>query len=325
MSRNIDMLIDGLRAAGEPNRLRILALLRSGALSVGELVQVMGLSQPRLSHHLKTLTSAGLVERYPEGAWVFYGLPATGDHRALLDFVLGRISDSAAPFQGDRERLAAVKTDRARTADAYFSEVAETWDTVRSLHFPNEAIETALLDIAGPGPFRHCVDIGTGTGRMLCLFAPRAQRADGVDASHRMLTVARANLEAAEVSNAHVRHSDASDLPFQRASADLVIIHQVLHFIDAPERVVAEAARILAPDGRLLVVDFAPHELEFLREDHGHRWLGIRPELMAQWADASGLELADPREFAPPDGLAQGLAVNIWQARRIAVEEEVAA
>lgn len=314
MYQSPEQLISTMRAAGEPNRLRILALLSRGALSVGELVQIMGQSQPRLSHHLKALAMAGLVERHPEGSWVFYSLAPGGPERDFADMILSLVSMETDDFARDDVNLKRVRTERASAADAYFSEVAETWDTIRSLHFPNEAIEAALLDLAGNGPFDRVIDIGTGTGRMLALFAPRTRRADGLDLSHRMLTVARANLDAAGITNAHVRQGDAAMLPYETGAADLVIVHQVLHFIDAPERVLAEAARVLAPEGRLLIVDFAPHALEFLREAHGHRWLGIRHETLREWAGSAGLDLLAPHHFEPPEALAEGLAVNIWRA-----------
>ena len=316
MKLHPDQIVTALRAAGEPNRLRILSLLRRGDLAVGELVQVMGQSQPRLSHHLKALTAAGLVERMPEGSWVFYGLPARSDARQLVLSLLDLIDLEEGEFVHDLRQLEQVQAERAAAADRYFGEVAETWDRIRALHYPEQAIETALLDQAGPGPFERVVDIGTGTGRMLALFAGRASRADGIDLSHRMLTVARANLDQAGIENAHVRQGNATALPFDDETADLVLIHQVLHYVDEPQRALAEAARILRPHGQLLIVDFAPHTLEFLRDQHGHRRLGIRQDVIADWAGAVGLELKPPQRFEAPDALAEGLAVEIWSARR---------
>ena len=325
MSAQFDLTLDRLRAAGEPTRLRILALLRERDLSVGEIVQVLSLSQPRLSHHLKALTGAGLVERLPEGSFVFYRAVSGGDGRIFLDSLFEQLGDDTPEFRRDAERLAEVSATRAASAQTYFSSVAENWDAIRSLHYPNEAIEQALLDIAGPGPFRRVVDFGTGTGRMLALFAPRARDAEGIDLSHHMLTVARANLERDGVPVARVRQGDVTAAPFDDASADLVIIHQVLHYVDAPNRVIAEAARILQPGGRLLVVDFAPHELEFLRTEHGHHRLGLAPDAIAAWASAAGLKLSEPRVFAPPPGNTPGLTVNIWTADKPAATQESAA
>jgi ArsR family transcriptional regulator len=320
-----DDLLDKLKAAGEPTRLRLLALLRHHDLSVGELVQVLGQSQPRLSHHLKTLAEAGLAERLPEGAFVFYRAARAGTGRAFLDRLFEQTSEEAPEFQADRDKLHEVMQARAAEAEAYFSSIAETWDSLRALHFPNDAIEDTLLDLAGPGPYRRVVDFGTGTGRMLLLFSPRAAEAEGIDFSHRMLTVARANLERAGASNSRVRFGDVTAVPFEDASADLVIVHQVLHYLDAPGEAIAEAARLLVPGGKLLVIDFAPHDLEFLRAEHGHRRLGVRHDALADWAKQAGLALEAPRSFDPPEMAGPGLTVNIWRATKPALTKARAA
>ncbi len=325
MTARIEHAVEYLRAAGEATRLRILSLLSLGDLAVGELVQILGQSQPRLSHHLKVLASAGLVERLPEGAWVFYRAAQTGPAGELVAFLLSQLDPDDSELARDRDRLEMIREARITAAEAYFASVAEDWDRIRSLHYPNEAIEHALIDIAGRGPFRKVIDLGTGTGRMLALFAPHAAHAEGLDLSHQMLTVARANLAKAGIENARVRQGDAAATPFEDASADFVIIHQVLHYIDAPERVLAEAARLLMPGGRLMIVDFAPHDLEFLRSEHGHRRLGIRSEMMHDWIGDTGLRLAPPRHFDPPEGPANGLAVQIWTALKPETEQEVAA
>jgi len=195
MNTDLDLYVNRLRAVGEANRLRILSLLVRGELAVGELAQIMDQSQPRLSHHLKALTAVGLVERMPEGAWVFYSVPAAGPVRAFLDTIIAQIDQEEAEFARDSQRLLFVRKARADAAATYFSEIADTWDTVRDLHSAGEHIEKRLAELAGHGPFARVLDIGTGTGRMLSLFAEQAKRLDGVDFSHRMLTLARANLD----------------------------------------------------------------------------------------------------------------------------------
>lgn len=322
---NFDDLLEKLKAAGEPTRLRLLALLRDNDLSVGELVQVLEQSQPRLSHHLKALSEAGLAERLPEGAFVFYRAARSGEGRTFLDHLFSQTSHDAPEFRADRDKLRQVILARAESAEAYFSSIAETWDSLRALHFPNEAIEDTLLDLAGTGPYRRVVDFGTGTGRMLLLFSARASEAEGIDFSHRMLTVARANLERAGVSNSRVRFGDVTAAPFDDASADLVIVHQVLHYLDTPGDAIAEAARVLVPGGKLLVIDFAPHDLEFLRAEHGHRRLGVRHDALAEWAAQAGLNLEAPRSFEPPKTGAPGLTVNIWRATKPALSRARAA
>jgi ArsR family transcriptional regulator len=306
-------LVTQLRAAGEITRMRILALLAHGELSVGELAQVLNQSQPRLSRHLKFLTGAGLVERLPEGAWVFYRLPVEGGARGLVDTLIAGIDQADAELRRDLDRLRDVKAERASAAEQYFARVADEWDRLRALHYAEADIEKAVLDAAGPGPFDLVVDFGTGTGRMLTLFAGKARRVEGIDLSHQMLTVARSKLEAAGAANASVRHGDATASPYPDNSASLVIIHQVLHFLDDPGRALLEAARVLAPGGRLIVVEFAPHSLEHLRAEHAHRHLGVSEADMARWAERAGLTTRAAKTFRAPHG-EKGIAVMVWSA-----------
>jgi ubiquinone/menaquinone biosynthesis C-methylase UbiE/DNA-binding transcriptional ArsR family regulator len=309
----LNNVVQQLRAAGELTRARILALLAHGELSVGELTQVLNQSQPALSRNLKLLTAAGLVERLPEGAWVFYRLPVEGPARDLVDTLIAAIGDGDTQVRRDFDQLRQVKHERSAAAEQYFSRVAEEWDRLRSLHFSDADIEKAVLAAAGVGPFDLVVDFGTGTGRMLTLFAPRARRVEGIDLSHQMLTVARSNLEGARIANASVRHGDATAAPYADHSANLVIIHQVLHFLDDPGRALAEAARVLKVGGRLVVVDFAPHTLEHLRTDHAHRHLGVSEADFQRWAEKAGLAVRGAKTFRAPGG-DKGVAVTVWTA-----------
>ncbi len=306
-------LVTQLRAAGEITRARILALLAHGELSVGELAQVLNQSQPRLSRHLKFLTGAGLIERLPEGAWVFYRLPAEGGARALVDTLIASVDAHDPELKRDLDRLRDVKGERAEAAGQYFARVADEWDRLRALHYAEADIEKAVLAAAGPGPFDLVVDFGTGTGRMLTLFAGMARRVEGIDLSHQMLTVARSKLQDAGAANASVRHGDATASPYADSSASLVIIHQVLHFLDDPGRALVEAARVLAPGGSLIVVEFAPHTLEHLRTEHAHRHLGVSEADMARWADRAGLAVKAAKTFGAPGG-EKGISVMVWSA-----------
>ena len=325
MSVRAQSLVDAMRAAGEPTRLRILALLRHGDLAVGELVNVLNQSQPRLSHHLKTLATAGLVERLPEGAWVFYRLPVSGWAREFLNHLFHQLDASAGDFPADLDRLEAVRLARREAAEAYFSSIAPDWDRIRAMHYPDELIESAILKLAGPGPFHRIIDLGTGTGRMMTLFANRVSEAEGLDLSHQMLTLARSNLAEAGMTQARVRQGDATATPFDSASADIVIVHQVLHYLEKPERVLIEAGRLLTPGGQLIVVDFARHDHEFMREEFGHHRLGIRQDNMQKWVDQAGLVLDEPLRFDPPPELDAGIAVLIWKAVKPAERKEAAA
>lgn len=299
-----------LRAAAEETRLRILALLSEGELSVSDLTDILGQSQPRISRHLKLLVEAGLVERHREGAWAFFRL--VEGRAGLVDPLIGALERQGPPLSEDRARLGAVRGQRAEAAQAFFAGLAPKWDRLRSLHVPEATVEAAILDALGPRPIRSLVDLGTGTGRMLGLLAGRAARATGLDSNHAMLSVARANLERMGLARVDLRQGDIHAPPFGSGSFDLVLVHQVLHYLDDPARALRAAARLVAPGGRLLVVDFAPHDLEFLRETQAHRRLGFCAGQVAGWLADAGLPAVTTRDLAPAGG--DQLTVTLWLA-----------
>ncbi|ADL01627.1 ArsR/SmtB family transcription factor [Brevundimonas subvibrioides] len=314
MSLTAEQTIEALRAAGEPTRLRILALLAGEELSVMELSRVLDQSQPRVSRHLKLMTDAGLIERFPDGARVFYRVSHDVDARRLTDTVLDLLDD--AEGEADHARLDAVRDERATAAAAYFETVAPSWDRIRSLYVSESAVESAIARAAGPGPFDRVVDLGTGSGRMLTLLGSKARMSIGLDLSQNMLNIARANVVKAGLDKVELRHGDifATRLPNQ--SADLVLVHQVLHYLVDPAAAVAEAARLVSPGGKLLIVDFAPHDLEQLRDEHQHRRLGFADEEIGRWLAEAGLD-ASASIALPPD--TAGLTVTIWTATRPAI------
>lgn len=321
------LALDGLKAAGEETRLRLLAVLGEAELTVSDLTEILGQSQPRISRHLKLLAEAGLVSRHREASWVFYRRATEGAGSALAG-ALARLVDPADPILvGDRERLDAVRAARAGAAQAYFDAHARQWNEIRRLHVPEAAVEAAVRAALLEAPVGALLDLGTGTGRMLELLAPDIERGLGLDLSPAMLAVARANLERAGARHCLVRQSDIYAVPAPRESFDAVIIHQVLHYLDDAGRAVKEAARVLRPGGRLLVVDFAPHDLEFLRESHAHRRLGFARETVDAYLEQAGLAPVRHQMLAPEGG--KGLTVSLWLARdprpaMTAVSREVA-
>lgn len=306
-------LLGALRAAGEPTRIRILALLAEGERSVKDLTDILGQSQPRISRHLKLLADAGLLRRHPEGAWAFFRLADEGPGAELARDIVSRLDRNDAVLARDRARLEAVRRAHAEAAAAYFRRHAGQWDRIRSLHVKDARIEAAVGELMGEAPIGTLVDLGTGTGRMLEVLAGRFERGVGVDQSHDMLSYARSRLERAGLSSCQVRHGDIYNLPLDDALADAVIIHQVLHYLDDPARAIDEAARLLKPGGRLIVVDFAPHGLEFLRAEHAHRRLGFAREQLAEWLGSAGVEADEHLEF-PPDAedASDKLTVALW-------------
>jgi ubiquinone/menaquinone biosynthesis C-methylase UbiE/DNA-binding transcriptional ArsR family regulator len=302
-----------LKSAGEPTRLRILALLGEAELTVSDLTEILRQSQPRLSRHLRLLTEAGLVDRFREGSWAFFRLGERGGTAELARTLIGRLKTDDAIVLRDRERLVAVRANRAAAAQNYFRRHAAEWDRIRRLHVADAAVESAIRAALADKPVRSLLDLGTGTGRMLELFGPDIERGLGLDLSLDMLALARARLDRAGLKHCSVRHGDIYDLALPRDSFDVVIIHQVLHFLDDSARAIAEAARVLRPGGRLLVVDFAPHDLEFLREEHAHRRLGFAAETVTQWLEAAGLDVL--RQETLPPGPQGKIAVSLWLAR----------
>jgi ubiquinone/menaquinone biosynthesis C-methylase UbiE/DNA-binding transcriptional ArsR family regulator len=310
-----DSLNTALKAAGEDTRLRVLVLLSEADLTVSDLTQILRQSQPRISRHLKLLVEAGLVERFREGAWAFFRLAERGAAADLARALVTRLNPDDPIAVRDRERLAAVRRARAAAAQDYFRAHAAQWDRIRKLHVADEAVENAVREALAERPFKSLLDLGTGTGRMLELFGPEIERGLGIDLSLDMLQLARARIERAGLRHCSVRQGDIYDLALPAGSFDVVIIHQVLHFLDDGARAIREAARMLAPGGRLLVVDFAPHDLEFLREEHAHRRLGFSADTVAQWINAAGLDMTLHRSLAPEPGSEGKIAVSLWLAR----------
>jgi len=313
MAFSVDHVVNQMKAAGDETRIRLLALLLRGERTVKELTEILGQSQPRISRHLKVLAEAGLVSRSPEGSWVYYRLSDEDADRAVALAIVTGLDPKDVRLKRDGERLVSLQELNRKAAERYFAEHAQSWDAIRSLHVPERQVEAAMLERAGAGPYRAMLDIGTGTGRMLELFAGRYERALGVDLSPAMLSVARANLERAAVENARVRLGDVLNLPVVRDGFDLVVIHQVLHFLEEPVQAIDEAAAALAAGGRLLIVDFAPHEHEALRDSHAHRRLGFSHAQMKKWIAAAGLRLEAADDMAPKAGTS-GLTVTIWSA-----------
>jgi ArsR family transcriptional regulator len=301
------------RALADPTRLRIVALLREMELSVGELAQVLGQSQPRVSRHVKILADAGLTDRRREGSWVFLAL---GDPSRVAP-VFGAIDawgegKGQVDVSGDLARLDAVRAERSIAAERYFEGHAAEWDAIRSLHVAEAEVEAAIGRALGDGPIGRLVDVGTGTGRMLELLAPRSDSAIGIDRSPEMLRFARAKLSSrADMARAELRQGDMYALPLQDRSADVVVLHLVLHYAQQPAAAVAEAARLLGPGGRLLIADFAPHEREELRDQAAHARLGFSDQQMAEWFGAAGLVPAQIEALAGGE-----LTVKLWLGER---------
>lgn len=307
----MENLLGVLRAAAETTRLRLLALCAQSELTVGELTQILRQSQPRVSRHLKLLCEAGLLDRFREGTNAFYRLKEAGNGARVARYLVESIPTNDPTLLLDLDRLGTIKRNRVAAAADYFRKNAARWNSIRSLHVDEKEVESALLKLMPAGEIHELLDVGTGTGQILRLVANRVDHAVGIDLSRDMLAVARANLEEAGLRNCTVRQSDMYDLPWPPASFDAVTLHLVLHYSDEPFDAIAEAARVLRPGGRMVVVDFAPHDVAELRDEHAHRWSGFEDARIEQWYRAAGMIPRDPVRL-------QGnpLTVCLWPAVR---------
>jgi ubiquinone/menaquinone biosynthesis C-methylase UbiE/DNA-binding transcriptional ArsR family regulator len=308
----LDELVGVLKAAGEGTRLRLLALLADGDHSVKDLTEILKQSQPRVSRHLKLLADAALIERNAEGAWAYYGLAQEGDGAALAHWLIERVDNSDPERRRDIERQEAVRASQQARATEYFAKVAGSWDLLKTLHVPEEAVEAAVVAALGGRRVETLIDLGTGTGRMLEVLAGAYKRGIGIDSSREMLAVARSRLATSGIAHAQVRLGDIGDVDLAAGPADVIVIHQVLHYFDDPGRMLAQARRLLKPGGEMIIVDFAPHDLEFLRSEHAHRRLGLSQSQMSGWAATAGLKVEAVREF-PSQSNERGLTVCLWR------------
>ncbi len=310
---SVRTVLSGLRAAAESTRLRVLALCAKADLTVSDLTEVLGQSQPRVSRHLKLMCESGLLERSQEGSWAFFRVARTGHGAPIAAALISLLPEDDGALARDLDRLEAVRRERAEAAAAYFRSNAAEWHRIRSLHVDDLEVERALVVAVPMHAGDALLDIGTGTGRVLELFGPSIGHGLGIDTSREMLALARANLDRAGLRHCAVRHADMYRLPLADRAFEAVVVHQVLHYAEHPERVIAEAARVLKVGGRLAVIDFAPHQLEELRRDHAHRRLGFPEDELVGWIEAAGLAVEPTLHLA-----GQPLTVSLWIARRAA-------
>lgn len=303
----MQQLLNLFRALGDETRLRTMLLVQYRELSIGELAAVFDQSQPRVSRHVRILDEAGLIERRKEGSWVFIRPARTDFDHVLSSLLQGRHGAGAETARQDREALDRLREAGAREAEKWFEANAFEWDCLRSLHVPESNVEQAILSTLDDREYDRMADIGTGTGRMVELLGDRAAHVVALDRSPSMLRLARAKLDGREVD---FLQGDFNDLPLEENSCDLMVFHQVLHFAQHPERVMAEAARVLKPGGDLLIADFALHQREELRTRFAHNRLGFADDDMEQWMADCGLAPVERRELAGGP-----LTVKIWKGR----------
>ncbi|MDH4277215.1 MAG: metalloregulator ArsR/SmtB family transcription factor [Acidimicrobiia bacterium] len=330
-----DQLVAGLRAVGEPTRLRIAALVSQGELTVTELCRILGQSQPRVSRHLKLLCEAGLLQRHSEGTSAFFSPSLDAEGRVLLGGVVGFLDPADPVIAADRQRLDSIRAERAAQAEDYFDQIAEQWESMRSRHVADADVEARLITIveehlgrsaakSSAGTRRRprlLLDIGTGTGRILELLADRFDKGIGIDLSTNMLNLARTRLIENELANCTVRQANIYALDIgddgRDHRADVAVLHHVLHFLDDPAAALRQTAFTLAPGGLVVIVDFAPHSVDELLTEHQHRWSGFSTSQIESWCSDAWLEVVASHHLTPDSSSSmETLTVSIWVAVR---------
>ncbi len=312
-----------LRALADPTRLRVVRLLGAMELAVGELAQVLGQSQPRVSRHVGILCDAGLAERRREGSWVFLRAPLAtkqmpATYRLLMETLAsaeGEDEALGALCEADRQKLTAVRSARGQAAEDYFARHADEWDELRRMHIAEALVEDGLKEALGNGPIGTMLDVGTGTGRMAELFAPDADHVVALDKNLDMLRVARAKLQNLPAASVELVQGDFVDLPFAKAHFDTIVLHQVLHFAPDPKQALCEAGRVTRAGGRIAIIDFESHSREELRERHAHAWLGFSDKQIEKFLQGAGFTLDRAIAFEGEE-----LVVKIWLGERVAAK-----
>lgn len=316
----MERLVAALKTLGHPERLRILVLLSHGELTVSELVQIMGMSQPRITQYIKSLEEAGIIERLKEGSWVFSRINRSNSAiTALIATTLNGLPQDDPTLSSDLRRLEDVRSERSKSAEAFFADVANDRGQLGDEYLPQSDIEALALDMLGEGPFDFAIDMGTGTGRMLTVLADRIKRGTGIDNNTDMLKVARHKLSADQHTHISFRQSDLQSTPLETGCADLVTLHQVLHYLDDPQLAIDEAARLLQVGGQLLIIDFARHDIEMFRDKYAHRRLGFSDSTMIAALEKSGLSVTDSKTLSSPPNKPD---VTIWLAEKPSVTSQ---
>lgn len=284
--------VNALKSIAEPTRLRILNILLTQELTVSEITEVLNYSQPRISRHLKLMCDAGVLDRVQEGAWVFYRVSANQTEGKLARSIASLMPESTAITERDMMRLRDVRKNYARKAQDFFEQNAETWNDVRSLYFASDKVDKALLEFVRNQKFDNLLDLGTGTGKMLELLGPFVNNAMGIDNSQQMLSVARSMLAENKLNHCQVRLGDIFDMNLpSEMRFDAITIHYVLHYLNDPQMLLSQATKLLSDNGKIVIVDFASHEVEMLREKFNHRRLGFSNKEMADWASTNKLAI----------------------------------
>jgi ubiquinone/menaquinone biosynthesis C-methylase UbiE len=276
------------KTLSDPTRVRILTLLAREELAVQELMDVLGMAQSRVSRHLAILRDAGLLRDRRDGTYVFYRFvpPREQAWQRAWDLVVGALSDDPTSDR-DAAALSRVLEARAARTRSFFDAVGPEWDALRKV-FNDDALRArAVARLVDPD--QCVVDVGTGTGILAGELRRLGPRVIAVDHSARMLEAARARLAARGIEGVELRRGEASALPLADGEVDAALAHMVLHYLPSPAEAIREMARVVAPGGSVVTVDFVSHEHEWMRHELGVMWLGFDAAEVRSWFGDAGL------------------------------------
>ncbi len=315
--KNYQDLIAIYKALGEETRLRIVCLLRNRELSVSDLTSLLHQSQPCISNHLKLLYEQGIVKRYQEGSYAYFRLTSDRQLIRLINAGLERLDFLYDPvLRDDVNHYRELMDVQAEKSITFFAEIAEKWNKIRILTIPAKQEEEFLYEKLKDVIVGNFIDLGTGTGRMLKIFSENYKNGVGIDWSHNMLNVARACLHQNQINHAYVCQGNIYNLTFDDFLADCVISHQVLHYLSTPHKVFKQVAQLLKPGGKFVIVDFAPHNSEFLLKNYAHQRLGFSDEIIQEWLSLNDFQLKETHSLVPDPDTAekQKITLKIWVA-----------
>ena len=304
----MDILLNGLKAAAEPTRLRIIALCAHADLTVSEICQILGQSQPRVSRHLKLLIESKILENHREASWVYYRLNNSPNAPDLGHVIADMIPAEDKTLTQDLQNLEEVRQSRADKAAEYEQSNSQALKAMRDLYAENSAIEDAIAD-AIPDNANSLLDLGTGTGRILEMIADRITYGVGIDMSPEMLTIARHTLESKGLRNCTVQHGDVTRLQLDE-QFDAIVGHMILQYADTPDKLIRNAVSHLNDGGTLVIVDFAPYS-DTVAETIGQNHKGFSNDDIQGFFAKAGLT---PQKSQLIKG--KKLDVFVWSAKK---------
>jgi ArsR family transcriptional regulator len=294
--------LKSLRALSDPTRLRIVALLERGELSVAELQEITRLGQSRISTHLGLLQEPDLVQSRREGKRAFYKLNEQADATAR-EFIQVAIrgAKELPEHTGDQINLKRVLNRRREQAEVYFNQIAGRFDRVYGPGRSWQAFGHLLLRILPP---LTVADLGAGEGLLSEQLARRCKKVIAVDNSEKIVAFGKAKAKKNGLKNLEFRQGDLQKPPIDPDSVDLVILSQALHHAEVPEEAIAAAHNILKPGGQIMILDLLQHNFEKARELYGDRWLGFAESDLHHWLENAGFKKVEitvvAREEQPP-------------------------